>query len=574
MKSTIASLAVAAALALAGPRAAQAEDIFIRVEFKLGISGIPDPASGDMVAAVYPLSDYIPSARTDSRPGHKADSVDMDIARVYRLDRVYDLAEATYLWNAGAGWLPEIVIFERETFRIDLEPTAVRSKRIKLRLVVSRVMNKAGDLVRLLDTNLVASFDDPVVAGFSHAGRPYFLTVLATRTKPAAESPAGGTGPARARAEAVAPLPMRRVEPKIPEGVDPAVLEGEVVLRVSIDAQGKVSDIQVLKSLQPDMDRETVKAVGEWMFEPVRTAAGHGPASFVMSFRFSPPRWETVGEPESGPSAVGLGEQAAAGPAGPEWEGELGSLLAAAADYCRKLSDAALDFTCEERIAEEVYKYVNTIELESNILAPTALKRLTTKSSLLYDYQMIKTAEGIRENRTLLEQNGKPDRRPNAPLLTRRFYSYRSLFGPVALFDRERQSLYDYRIIGRDKVQGTEAWVVEAKPAAGSPADVFHGKAWISRGTGRIVRIEVAADSLVGFEKLSGSYNLEWQQPLLTTTHWYEFEKNGILFPSRTAFKEAFLLKGSQRKVQLSKADIQFGNYRFFTVETQTAIKD
>jgi TonB family protein len=490
------------------------------------------------------------------------------------LDRVYDLAEATYLWNADAGWLPEIVMFERETFRIDLEPTAVRSKRIKLRLVVSRVMNKAGNLDRLLDTNLVASFDDPVVAGFSHAGRPYFLSVLVTRTKPAAESQAGGTGPARARTEAVAPLPVRRVEPKIPEGVDPAVLEGEVVLRVSIDAQGKVSHIQVLKSLQPDMDRETVKAVGEWTFEPVRTAAGRAPASFIMSFRFSPPRGETFGDPESGPSAGGLDEAGGADSGESEREGELGLVLVAAADYCRKLADAALDFTCEERIAEEVYKYVNTIDLESNVLAATALKRLTTKTSLLYDYQMIKTAEGIRENRTLLEQNGKPARRPNAPLLTQRFYSYRSLFGPVALFGRERQSLYDYRIIGRDKVQGTEAWVIEAKPYAGSPADVFHGKAWISRGTGRIVRIEVAADSLVGFEKLAGSYNLEWQLPLLTTTHWYEFEKNGILFPSRTTFKEAFMIKGSQRRVQLSKADIRFGNYRFFTVETQTAIKD
>jgi outer membrane biosynthesis protein TonB len=40
------------------------------------------------------------------------------------------------------------------------------------------------------------------------------------------------------------------------------------------------------------VDRETVKAVGEWEFEPVRKAAGQGPATFIMSFRFRPPRRE------------------------------------------------------------------------------------------------------------------------------------------------------------------------------------------------------------------------------------------------------------------------------------------
>ena len=574
MKSKLCLLLAIAALALGSAPAARAEDFYIRVELLLGVSGLQESSQVESVVAMYPLSNLIRSGWPESEPGRTSNDLPGDLAHIYRLSQVYGLAQSTLRWDETTGWLPGVFMVERETFRLDIEPKFLPPKRMKLRLLVSRIRNKAGDLERVLDTNLVASLDDPVVSGFSFRRQPFFLSLLVTKTKPRPEGEAWGAGREPSREKAVTPLPVRRVDPKLPANVDPARLEGEVVLKVSVDEGGRVTEVQLLKSLQPDVDRETIKALKEWTFEPVVIAAGQRPTTFVMSFRFRAPRWDSLDDLESGPFEGPPETEPKEPPAQIGLSGELEPILASAADYCRKLSAAALDFTCEERIAEEVYEYVNTYERNSDFFAMTALKRLTKKNNLLYDFQMVQTAEGIRENRTLLEDNGKKTRQPNAPLLTKRFYSYRSLFGPVALFSLERQPLYDYRIVGQDKVRGEKAWVVEAKPRSGSPADVFRGKAWMAQGTGRIVKIEVDSESLVGFEKLQKAYDLSWQQPLLTTTHFYEFEKNGILFPSRTVFKESFVVKGSQKRVQQSKTEILFGNYRFFTVETETSIKD
>jgi TonB family protein len=571
MKARTFMIAAAALLAFGPAPAAGAEDFFIRVELSVGSFAPFEELSPEPVVTITPLTNFIRLGQPEAGPGQRPEALSAELADVYKLSQVYGLAQSTLRWDETTGRLPGLFMLEREVFRLDLEPRFLPPNRMKLRILVSRVRNKAGDLVRLLDTNLVTTLDDPVVAGFSYGGQPLFLSLEVTRTPPRGVAPATGAGRERSRDRTVAPLPVRRVDPKVPEGVALANLDGEVVLKVSVNETGRVTEVEILKSLQPEVDRETVKALKEWAFEPVRERAGRGPTSFIMSFRYGAPRWDAPvdaegealeSDPEIEPE--GLADQDAL-------PGELGPVLAAAADYCRRLSGAALDFTCEERIAEEVYDYERAYDDATG--ANTAWKRLVRKSKLLYDFQMIKTAEGLRENRTLLEENGKKVLQPNAPLLTKRFYSYRSLFGPVALFSRERQSLYDYRIVGQDKAKGEKTWVVEAKPKAGGPADALHGKAWVGQTTGRVLKIEVDAGSLVGFERLMETYDLTWQQPLLMTTHYYEFEKNGILFPSRTVFKESYMVKGRQQRLQRSRAEIQFSNYRFFTVETETTIK-
>jgi len=574
MKTKLCLLLAVAASALGSVPAARAEDFYIRVELLLGASDLQERYRVESVVAMYPISNLIRSGWSGIAPDQPQGELSEDLARIYRLSQVYGLAQGTLRWDETTGWLPGVFMVERETFRLDLEPKFLPPKRMKLRLLVSRIRNKSGDLERVLDTDLVASLDDPVVSGFSFRGQPFFLSLLVTKTKPRAEGEAWEAGREPSREKAVTPLPVRRVDPKLPANVDPARLEGEVVLKVSVDESGRVTDVELLKSLQPDVDRETIKALKEWTFEPVHLSAGQKPTTFAISFRYRAPRWDSPDDLESEPFESAPEKEPKEPPAQDGLSGEIKPILASAADYCRKLSDAALDFTCEERIAEEIYEYVNTFERNSDFFAMTALKRLTKKNNLLYDFQMVKTAEGIRESRTLLEDNGNKTRQPNAPLLTKRFYSYRSLFGPVALFSKERQPFYDYRITGQDKVRGEKTWVIEAKPRAKNQADALRGKAWVTQGAGRIVKIEVDAESLVGYEKLSESYDLTWQLPLLTTTHFYEFEKNGILFPSRTVFKESFVVKGSQKRIQRSRTDIQFGGYRFFTVETETSIKD
>jgi TonB family protein len=65
-----------------------------------------------------------------------------------------------------------------------------------------------------------------------------------------------------------APLAVRKVDPKYPSSLVTARVEGEVVLYAIIRADGSVDSIQVLKSLDPELDRNAIEAFSRWKFSP------------------------------------------------------------------------------------------------------------------------------------------------------------------------------------------------------------------------------------------------------------------------------------------------------------------
>ena len=110
------------------------------------------------------------------------------------------------------------------------------------------------------------------------------------RTEPRAEA-APAVAPARAPVPAPAPglgaaaLPTRDpaafVPPRLRDGTNTAVaypetarrlgLEGRTVLRVEVDAEGRVADVAVVESSgHPMLDEAAVDAVSRWRFEPAR----------------------------------------------------------------------------------------------------------------------------------------------------------------------------------------------------------------------------------------------------------------------------------------------------------------
>jgi hypothetical protein len=225
--------------------------------------------------------------------------------------------------------------------------------------------------------------------------------------------------------------------------------------------------------------------------------------------------------------------------------GELERALAAGAAYCRKLSAAVLDFVCEEKIAEEIYEYFGEASLDFSY---AALKKRIERNDYHYDYQMIRTPAGLREDRTLLEENGRATRQTHARLKTKRFFSYQSIYGPI----------------------GIPVRIVEVKPKSGR-TDLPSGKAWIDLESGRILKIERDAESLEGYDAVLRSYDAEALTPRFITEHFYETEKNGILFPSKTIFRESFRTKAG-RRFQAGRIEITFAKYRFFTVQTEEHI--
>ncbi len=65
-----------------------------------------------------------------------------------------------------------------------------------------------------------------------------------------------------------APVPVRKVDPKYPSSLMDARVEGEVVLYGIIRSDGSVDSIQLLRSLDPQLDRNAIEALSRWKFSP------------------------------------------------------------------------------------------------------------------------------------------------------------------------------------------------------------------------------------------------------------------------------------------------------------------
>lgn len=99
-----------------------------------------------------------------------------------------------------------------------------------------------------------------------------------------------------ARAPVVAPEPapglleppavLTRVEPSYPEVARRAGVEGTVELEVSIDAGGKVTDVEVARGLPLGLSEAAADAVRRWTWRPARTAAGPVASRKTVRVRF------------------------------------------------------------------------------------------------------------------------------------------------------------------------------------------------------------------------------------------------------------------------------------------------
>lgn len=62
------------------------------------------------------------------------------------------------------------------------------------------------------------------------------------------------------------PLPLRKVDPKYPPALVSARIQGEVVLYAIIRRDGTVDSIQVIQSLDPQLDYNAMQALARWKF--------------------------------------------------------------------------------------------------------------------------------------------------------------------------------------------------------------------------------------------------------------------------------------------------------------------
>lgn len=272
---------------------------------------------------------------------------------------------------------------------------------------------------------------------------------------------------------------------------------------------------------------------------------------------------------------------------------DLAALLEKAAAYCRKIEGAALDYICKEEIVEVTDPRLDlkqskaalttwtTVRTEGDasaglgetrtgiaiVPAPPKLKR-----TLIYDYQCIRSGGEIREVRNLLQENRKKINEPNAKLKTLNFLFGYVLMAPVGIFAEGSQPDYDYRIVGKDKIQKRPVVIVDVTPKPGAPeARNLYGKAWIDSATGDILKVQWSEKRVNHYEialKRAEQYN---RKPRLTIRSEFQVEKNGIRFPSKLFIEEAYVSEGGLVFVR-SETTVAYKDFKFFTVATDSQI--
>jgi TonB family protein len=87
-------------------------------------------------------------------------------------------------------------------------------------------------------------------------------------------------------AEAVTPpTKIKNVQPVYPAIARAARVEGSVLLEVDVDADGKVSDARVIRSV-PLLDQAALDAVRQWEYTPMRKGSVAVPATMTVSVNF------------------------------------------------------------------------------------------------------------------------------------------------------------------------------------------------------------------------------------------------------------------------------------------------
>jgi hypothetical protein len=301
--------------------------------------------------------------------------------------------------------------------------------------------------------------------------------------------------------------------------------------------------------------RDYVLAAGQQAFQfiktPVVRAPGPGESDLSAGMK-RPAAFEEI-EPAS-PLEQQLADESID-------QNMLPGILKKVASYCKRLEAISLNFFCTEEIDE---KAVNAVQQQGKIFKSKSI----TENKYTYGYQLIREENKVKEKRILLKQNGWKREIEDAPLKTR--FKYKNIvYGPSS-FNQRSQPYYQYRIIGKRTWHDKNALIVEVTPNYEGDHRFASGKFWVDEKDYSILRIEIYQQSIKNFAEIEKMAEKHGVEPRLTIINEYDILKNGIRFPSRVYYEEAYKNRKGKLIIQ-SQAYVTFKDYRFFTVETKVS---
>ncbi|MGA2532506.1 MAG: TonB family protein [Candidatus Aminicenantales bacterium] len=551
-----------------------------------------------MTAASHPAIEALRAKVGGSEPEMTAAAIDA-LLDAQSLKTVDDFFAFTKPWNGKDARVSEAINVGQAAFLFNFKPERLSPQKVALQTAIFRTKETGGPrkpadsvskelldafatgkvsagMEKILDQTFELEIGNPVIVAIPTEGGAYFMMIVLK----------GGAKSSGQLEFAGGPKVIHRVTPAYPDELRRQGVEGQVDLQVGIDEEGTVGGVKILKSLHPYLDNAAVQALKQWKYEPVYQNGVPVPAIITMTVNFTREAYRAQEEAEESQKSQGAA-------AGSSSQAELAGILEKCAEYCDKLKGAALDYICEETIRDVFYNLMTQEERKkssvvlSMVSGAGSVSRLgisdlppysnrTEKNEYVCDYLLIKNGEGIEDKRIILKENGRkiPDR--TKFLEEKRFATLLPYLAPVRLVGRDRQRLFDYRLLDLEKVKGKDAYLIEAIPKAGAAAGVEYAGIWVEKKNFRVLKIEITGVPIEGYESVLEEliqYNIKTK---FVTTYSYLVEKKGLAFPSGAAIRVNYPFPGMTPElynIEKIRTDIKYDKYKFFTVETDGAVK-
>ena len=267
-----------------------------------------------------------------------------------------------------------------------------------------------------------------------------------------------------------------------------------------------------------------------------------------------------------------------------------GLVLKGVREYCRRLERAALDFVCLEEVSEKIdasrEKQEADVRVDPRVISGVGgAGRMASSRPIssnpaaaddkghryLFDYQFVRRAGDVKENRVLLEKDGKKAKPKEKPPQMAVFSCSEVLLLPVKLVDERVSEYYDYRLLREDALEGVEVWVLEVSPRL-SIKGYLGGRLWIDQRDSSVLRVEWDPTTFGRYEAIRQNAARYKEAPEVTSYTDFGLAKNGVRFPSLDYTEEAYV-DGAGKRFVRSQTQVTYKDYKFFTVETETSFK-
>ncbi len=252
----------------------------------------------------------------------------------------------------------------------------------------------------------------------------------------------------------------------------------------------------------------------------------------------------------------------------------LKKILSESGNYSRTLNNYAIYYYCKELVSEQVQYKSLISDQQRTLFLSDEKKRIdfsrNRKQNVVFDYQIIKERDKIKENRTIfIPRNRKKKKKWSPHTITVQNYFY----GPVGLFHPSMQDLYYYELIPSPEDM-KDSWIVDVTPM--HPDEVnpqngkkfLYGRVWIDKQDYSISKVAWIPRHSRRTRVFTNIANMLERNSEISFVTCFDFKKGVLRYPSSGIYSEYFK-DHRDIKERFSQLNIKFTDYRFFNTATR-----